>query len=72
MSKHVQKALQRMAKKNSASSSGDSTAMGSLKDQYEIIRNDLVKLRDDLQKGYDMAKNVVEKKSFLGSLLKTK
>lgn len=72
MSKHVQKVLKNMAKRNSASSTGDSSSVGSLKNQYEIIRNDLVKLRDDLQKGYDMAKNVVEKKSFLGNLLKSK
>ena len=29
-----------------------------LKNQYEIIRRDLMKLRDDLQKGYNMARTV--------------
>jgi hypothetical protein len=30
--------------------------------QYRVIKDDIIKLRDDLQKGYDMAKEFVEKK----------
>lgn len=42
-----------------------------MKDQYEIIREDLMKLRDDIAKGYDMAKDLLDKKSLRG-ILKTK
>jgi hypothetical protein len=41
-----------------------------LRKQYVVIRDDLKKLRDDLQEGYDMAKEIVEKKNILGSLMK--
>ena len=41
-----------------------------LRNQYVVIRDDLKKLRDDLQEGYDMAKEIVEKKNILGSLMK--
>lgn len=40
--------------------------------QYRIIRDDLVKLRDDLNRGYDMAKEAVEKKTILSELMKLK
>ncbi|WP_408098383.1 hypothetical protein ACJVC5_05590 [Peredibacter sp. HCB2-198] len=44
----------------------------SLKDQYNLIRKDLLKLREDLAKGYDMTKTLVEKKSLWKQLLNAK
>lgn len=44
----------------------------SLREQYEVIRKDLLKLRDDLAKGYDLAKNMVDKKGFVKELLNVK
>lgn len=44
----------------------------SLREQYEVIRKDLLKLRDDLAKGYDLAKNMVDKKGFVKDLLNVK
>lgn len=43
-----------------------------LKNQYNIIREDVLKLRDDLQKGYDMARGMVDRKSMLKDFLKAK
>lgn len=44
-----------------------------LKDQYFIIREDIMKLRDDLTKGYDMTKDWLEKNGTVRSFLaKTK
>jgi len=44
----------------------------SLKDQYNVIRKDLLKLREDLSKGYDMTKNLVEKKGLWKQILSSK
>jgi hypothetical protein len=41
-----------------------------LRKQYEIIRGDLKKLKVDLQKGYHMARKMVEKDDLLNQLLK--
>ena len=73
-----QKVLQRMSK-NSAKG-GKKTAKGddfsgnmkNLKNQYDVIRSDVLKLRDDLQKGYDMARNMVDRKSLIKDFLKAK
>lgn len=43
-----------------------------LKNQYNIIREDVLKLRADLQKGYDMARGMVDRKSMLKDFLKAK
>jgi hypothetical protein len=43
-----------------------------LKDQYNIIREDITKLRDDLAKGYDLARNFIDKKGMLRSYLKAR
>jgi len=48
----------------------ESSVEQKLRKQYVVIRDDLKKLRDDLQEGYDMAKEIVEKKNILGSLMK--
>lgn len=48
----------------------ESSVEQKLRKQYVVIRDDLKKLRDDLQVSYDMAKEIVEKKNILGSLMK--
>jgi hypothetical protein len=48
----------------------ESSVEQKLRKQYVVIRDDLKKLRYDLQEGYDMAKEIVEKKNILGSLMK--
>lgn len=44
----------------------------SLRNQYDVIRKDLLKLRSDLAKGYDLAKSAVERKGFVKQLLGVK
>ncbi len=58
------KGISRRASRSGVNDEGDP----SLREQYAIIREDLQKLRSDLQKGYVMAKGMVEKRSFLGDL----
>ncbi len=41
-----------------------------LANQYNIIREDLRKLRSDLSRGYDMAKEAADKRSIIRELLK--
>lgn len=43
-----------------------------LKQQYKIIRDDLLKLREDLEKGYDMAKSYVGKNGLISTVLKAR
>lgn len=76
---HAEKILQKMSKKASGpgtkpvdASATKRSADTSLSEQYEIIRSDILKLRDDLSKGYDMAKGMIEKKGLINQLLKTK
>jgi hypothetical protein len=75
---HSEKILQKMSKKaaepseKKSSSSSSRSSEKTLREQYEIIRKDVLKLREDLTKGYDMAKGLVEKKGFLTQLLKTR
>lgn len=38
--------------------------------QYKIIREDLMKLREDLGKGYDLAKDSIEKRTILSEIMK--
>ncbi len=40
--------------------------------QYRIIREDILKLRKDINHGYDMAKDAMEKKTILNELMKLK
>lgn len=68
MSKHTEKVLKGMAKK-SAQTQQHSEADATLKQQYEIIKSDLLKLREDLEKGYDMAKTQLNSKSLIGAVL---
>jgi hypothetical protein len=74
---HASKLLQKMSKRASApveknENSSSEQSGPSLRAQYEIIRNDVIKLRDDLTKGYDMAKTMVEKKGFITQFLKVR
>ncbi len=41
----------------------------SFRKQYGVIKDDFIKLKDDLQKGYDMAKEIVDKKNILGGFM---
>jgi hypothetical protein len=44
-----------------------------IKEQYQIIRKDILKLREDLSKGYEMARGMVqEQKGYFSQLLKNK
>lgn len=44
----------------------------SLREQYDLIRDDLIKLKQDIQKGYSMAKVAVEKKKIFDQFLKSR
>jgi hypothetical protein len=68
---HIEKTLKGMSRRVSKSASYRRLDP-SLREQYAIIRQDLQKLRDDLHKGYDMAKGMVEKRSFLGQIFKAR
>ena len=46
--------------------------MSSLNEQYNVIREDIMKLREDLAQGYDLIKNVIETKLSIKSLLRSK
>lgn len=79
---HAEKVLQTMSKKASQpgsplASSGESTEkktsiIDPLKDQYEVIVQDVMKLREDLSKGFDLARSTLEKKGLISELLKVK
>ncbi len=43
-----------------------------LRDQYEIIRSDLLKLREDLSKSYDVAKGLLTRKNLMKEFLKSR
>lgn len=64
--------IRRVAKTNSKKGSKAEENFKNLKEQYEIIRDDVLKLRTDLQKGYDMARGMVDKKTLLKELRRTK
>ena len=66
---HAAQLAKQMNKKSEQndSSSGEENGLIS---QYKIIREDIMKLRDDLTRGYDMAKEAVDKKTFISELMK--
>lgn len=67
------KILHKNSKRTSSNArSAKASPESQLKDQYYIIREDITKLRDDLAKGYDMARNWMDKKGTLRSYLKTR
>lgn len=75
-SSHTEKLLKGLNKRTERSQSqkkvAGADAVSDLREQYHVIREDIMKLRDDLQKGYDMAKGAVEKKSLIGQLFKSR
>lgn len=67
---HSQKILSRMSKKVMKGPSSEHQA--DLKQQYDIIRKDLLKLKQDLQKGLEVAKGMVDKKGLINQFLKSR
>ena len=43
-----------------------------LKEQYAVIRQDIVKLKDDIQKGYDIARLIVERNGIWGQFIRSR
>ncbi len=75
MSKHNEKKISQLAKQvnkknNSEEHSEENEQTGGLVEQYRVIREDLMKLRDDVTRGYDMAKDAVDKKTIVSELMK--
>lgn len=66
---HVSQLAKNMNKQddNAAQTSGDESALAQ---QYRVIKEDLMKLRDDVTRGYDMAKEAVDKKTIISELMK--
>lgn len=48
------------------------TENNQLVEQYRIIREDLLKLKEDLSKGYGMAREMMDKKTIMKELMKIK
>lgn len=65
--KSVEKELYKTMKKKETT-----TPEEALRKQYKIIKGDVLKLRNDLLKGYDMARSWVEKKSSFKKVLRAK
>ncbi len=63
----VSQLAKRMSKKSHPT---DESENGDFVDQYRLIREDLMKLRGDLTRGYSMAKNAFEKKTIVSELMK--
>lgn len=63
-----EKLLQSVAKKSSKTdSSSENSALG---EQYRVIRNDLLKLKDDITRGYSLARDMYGKKTLVKDLMK--
>jgi acyl carrier protein phosphodiesterase len=60
--KMKEKVLNKLSKKVSRPSSNSGSYV-TIKDQYEVIKQDVLKLRNDLSKGYDLIRNLVDKKT---------
>lgn len=50
----------------------DTAGFRSLNEQYEVIREDILKLRADLADGYDLLKDYIESKVNLRTLIRAK
>ncbi|MES2528404.1 MAG: hypothetical protein V4598_15070 [Bdellovibrionota bacterium] len=74
MSKHNEKKISQLAKQinkqGAHAEEGGTREEGGLVEQYRVIKDDLMKLRDDLTRGYDMAKDAVDKKTIVSELMK--
>ncbi|MGE3608885.1 MAG: hypothetical protein AB7I27_04800 [Bacteriovoracaceae bacterium] len=77
---HAAKVLQKMNRSSKAEdvnttarkAKREAGEVSALKEQYNEIRKDLIKLRQDLSKGYGLAKTMMERKGFVKQFLKTK
>lgn len=49
-----------------------SEMFSSLNEQYTVIREDILKLREDLAHGYDLVKEMIDSKLSIKSLLRSK
>lgn len=73
-----EKILQNVAKKSNSNSGNGAEGKSSssdnsvLLDQYRVIREDIIKLADDVARGYDMAREMLDKKTLMKDLLKLK
>lgn len=77
---HAAKVLQKMSKapesaehsnaEHAEAQSGkeEISLSDTLREQYEVIRNDILKLREDLSHGYDVAKNLLDRKTIMREL----
>ena len=54
------------------SSRNEKKGVAALREQYDVIRDDLLKLREDVTKGYDLAKGFLNKKTIMNELMKTR
>lgn len=66
---HVSQLAKQMNKKNEQTEN-ETTEESGLAEQYRVIKDDLMKLREDLNRGYDMAKEAVDKKTIISELMK--
>jgi hypothetical protein len=64
-----EKLLHSVAKKPSKGSDPSSES-SVLAEQYRVIRNDLLKLKDDLTRGYSIARDMYGKKTLVKDLMK--
>ncbi len=62
---HVSQLAKQMNKKDESKNDESGLAQ-----QYRVIKEDLMKLREDVTRGYDMAKEAVDKKTILNELMK--
>ena len=78
---HAAKVLAQASKKNQTHNEPsqtapvdekDNSALASLNKQYEVIREDILKLREDLADGYDLLKDYLESKVNLRTLIRVK
>lgn len=66
---HVSQLAKQM-NKHDENSETETTEDSGLAEQYRVIKDDLMKLREDLNRGYDMAKDAVDKKTIISELMK--
>jgi hypothetical protein len=57
---------------NSSVEESDDSTLVSLNKQYQVIREDILKLREDLADGYDLLKDYIESRVNLRTLIRAK
>lgn len=57
---------------NSSIEENDDSTLASLNKQYQVIREDILKLREDLADGYDLLRDYLESKASLRTLIRAK